>query len=199
MRLTLTYQGRLWGASSGNARVKHKHDIRKVLHPQLRRFWQTNSLLRSARSYSVGIVMGRTVDATAPFLWEYLAKRYEKVGYNFVPLAREESRLACSVKILMLRPDPPGRLITSGDIDNRLKTLFDSLRMPANEGEVPCGPTDDEKPFYVLFEDDKLITHISVETDTLLERVGAEWDENDVRLVLSVEIRATEGMLLFDA
>jgi hypothetical protein len=73
----------------------------------------------------------------------------------------------------------PGRLITSGDIDNRLKTLFDSLRIL---GEVPAGPTEDKKPFYVLLEDDKPITHISVETDTLLERVGTEWDENDVRL-----------------
>jgi hypothetical protein len=199
MHLTLTYNGPLWGTTQRNNRADHKHDIRKVLHPQLRRFWQTHALLSTARYSSIGIVRELTQDANTPYLWEHLAKQYDRAGYNFVPLVREESCLMCSVKILMLRPDPPGRLITSGDIDNRLKTLFDALRMPTNLSEAPGGPAAEEKPFYVLLEDDNLITHISVETDTLLERVGTEWDENDVRLVLSVDLRATQGMLLFDA
>jgi hypothetical protein len=199
MHLTLTYDGPLWGTTQRDNRVDHKHAIRRKFHPQLRRFWQTHARLSTARNTSIGIVMGSGQDTAAPYLWEDLACQYERAGYNFVPLVREESNLMCSVKILMLRPDPPGRLVTSGDIDNRLKTLFDSLRMPDTLDEVRGGPAEDEKPFYVLLQDDKLITHLSVETDTLLERVGAEWDKNDVRLVISVDLRVTQGMMLFDA
>jgi hypothetical protein len=34
------------------------------------------------------------------------------------------------LNILFLRADIPGKVVQSGDIDNRLKTLFDALRMP---------------------------------------------------------------------
>lgn len=82
--------------------------------------------------------------------------------------------------------DPPGSLISSWDMDNWLKTLFDTLRMPTNKDEVSGPPRDDEKPFFVLLEDDRLITHLSVETDTLLQRVRETWDDNHVRLLISV-------------
>jgi hypothetical protein len=44
--------------------------------------------------------------------------------------------------------------------------------MPTNKDEISGLPRDDEKLFFVLLEDDRLITHLSVETDTLLQRVG---------------------------
>lgn len=199
MELRLTYEGKLFGASRGSTRADHKHDIRRALHPQLRRFWQTHPVLKHARSQPMMLgAYGVNDYLTTPFLWESLAEKYERVGYNFVPLVKEESMLICSLSILFLRADMPGAIVNSGDIDNRLKTLFDALRMPTNKDEVPHGPGDDEKPFFVLLEDDKLITHLSVETDTILEQVSENWDDNDVRLIISVKIKPYAGMMTFD-
>jgi len=199
VELRLTYQGELPSALRRNNRTDEKHAIRRAFHPQLRRFWQTHSVLKHARSEPVNI--GGWGDANyfqLPMLHEHLASKYERFGYNFVPLARAESELICSINILFIRVDVPGSIIKSGDIDNRLKVLFDAMRMPENENEVPHGPSDDEKPFYVLLEDDKLITHVSVETDTLLEKVSQTWNDNDVRLVISVKLKHAVGMMPFD-
>jgi len=39
---------------------------------------------------------------------------------------------------LFLRPGEPGRLVSrGGDIDNRIKTLLDGLRMPTDAIELP--------------------------------------------------------------
>jgi hypothetical protein len=59
-------------------------------------------------------------------------------------------RLVARLSIVMLRPEPPGSIITAGgDIDNRLKTLFDALRMPKVISEIPNGdaPQIGETPF----------------------------------------------------
>ncbi len=50
-------------------------------------------------------------------------------------------------------------------------------------------PSDGEGPFFVLLPDDKLITHVSVETDVLHEPTGDAFDVNDARLVITVTIR----------
>jgi len=74
--------------------------------------------------------------------------------------------------ISLLRPEPLGSIITqSGDIDNRLKTLLDALKVPISPGALPASekPGPEEDPFFCLLEDDSLITRISVSTDRLLE------------------------------
>jgi hypothetical protein len=71
--------------------------------------------------------------------------------------------------------------------------------MPKDKDEVGGNATSvDEKTFYVLLGDDRLITHLSIETDTLLQRVGDSWDDNHVRLVISVSLKSAYGMLLYD-
>ena|ERR1700720_2532445 len=40
MEFRLTYEGLLLGASGNNKRAKHKHEIRKVFHKQLRRIFE---------------------------------------------------------------------------------------------------------------------------------------------------------------
>ncbi len=43
--------------------------------------------------------------------------------FGFAPLVCKEPRLVASVEIVMLRPEPEGRIfVRSGDIDNRPKT-----------------------------------------------------------------------------
>lgn len=121
----------------------------------------------------------------------FLENRYARFGWRFVPLVTEFMSLRCSLHVLLLRPDLPGRIISSGDIDNRLKTLFDALRLPQSEAELGgCeAPSQSDLPMYCLLEDDKLIEHVSVETDVLLEPVGDSFGDNDIRMVLTVELR----------
>jgi hypothetical protein len=55
------------------------------------------------------------------------------------------------------------------NIDNRLKVLFDALRMPENTGELPhTPPQSGEDPFFCLLQDDKYINEVTVTTDRLL-------------------------------
>jgi hypothetical protein len=81
-------------------------------------------------------------------------------------------------------------VLSSGDIDNRIKTLFDALRMPQNEAELGGHHAQEgEDPFYCLLEDDSLIDHAEIEADTLLEPVSRELNRNDARVVLTVSLR----------
>ena len=54
---------------------------------------------------------------------------------------------------------------------------------------MDLAPEDGERPFFCLLEDDKLITRVAVETDQMLEPVGAKFNAGDVRLVINVELR----------
>ena len=98
-------------------------------------------------------------------------------------------QVACALDILFLRRDGPGSLVKSGgDIDNRLKVLFDALRMPQTCDEV-CGdsPALDEDPFFSLLEDDKLITKVQVETNWLLTPLTQNERIHDVHLIIRVK------------
>jgi len=94
------------------------------------------------------------------------------------------------LEILFLRRDNPGYLIASGgDIDNRIKVLFDGLRMPntvAELGGIPLEP--DEDPFFCLLEDDNLITSVSVTTDRLLIPQDSDEKPHDVHLIIHTTV-----------
>jgi hypothetical protein len=107
--------------------------------------------------------------------------------------------------MLMLREGPPGKALF--DIDNRLKTVFDALRKAKGPDELGAstaagqvGAASGEDPFYVVLEDDRLITHLAVTTDTLLEPVppsdeGPIPPQEAVRLVIDITIRPYRGFL----
>jgi hypothetical protein len=86
--------------------------------------------------------------------------------------------------------DRPGRIFNARDIDNRLKTLFDALKMPTAPelgGELPI---DDDNPMFVLLQKDELISHVSVETDDLLASPpSAGRDDSYARLLIDVSIQ----------
>jgi hypothetical protein len=127
---------------------------------------------------------------------EVLAQKFACGGFRFVPLVTQQLTLLCGIDILFLRPDSPGAVLNSGDLDNRLKTLFDALRMPtSNEINGNLVPQPDEDPFYCLLEDDRLITKVTVETDLLLQPVVAKsnlYNPNDARLVITVRLRPAQ-------
>jgi hypothetical protein len=106
-----------------------------------------------------------------------------------VPLIRKTGGFTCALDILFLRRDNPGNIVAhGGDIDNRVKTLFDGLRMPETVSDLGGSQLDpqNEDPFYVLLEDDSLITSVSITTDRLLALRESEENLHDVWLVLRV-------------
>jgi len=99
--------------------------------------------------------------------------------------------VVAELSLTLLRPEPPGHLITQGgDIDNRLKTLFDALTMPRQENALSEGlvPTEDETPFFCLLEDDNLVTAVAVRTEQLLE---PNIDSSHVDLFIDVTTNVT--------
>lgn len=123
----------------------------------------------------------------------FIGEQWERSGYNLVPLVTKEHCLRCSMDILFLRPEEGGMVLQGGDLDARMKTLFDALRIPQNQAEVGgCSPSEDERPFYCLLEDDSLISEVKITTDQLLllpnER---ELKSNDVFLVIDVRLNPT--------
>lgn len=91
--------------------------------------------------------------------------------------------------IIILRKDHPWRVIKTGDIDNRIKTLIDSLKMPGDMRDGSCEQeSTEEDPFFVLLEDDKQVSRFSAEADVLLEPRCAG-QENEVGVVVAVDVR----------
>ena len=204
MEFRLTYEGPLMGSSATNPRAKHKHELRKVFHKQLRRLWEVNPMLANWLAFAdppepkldwenldLKKSMAESL-AAHPKRSEELADQYKRCGYRFVPLVIPELRFLCGIEVLFLRPAVPGGVMRSADLDNRLKTLFDALRMPQSVPELGGydEPSEDENPFFVLTSDDSLITHVSIETDMLLEPLPNKEmiDDHDARLVITVTV-----------
>lgn len=175
MRFTLHYRGKL----KANRGAKDKHDLRRYFHGQLRCLWDQVPLT-DYRRYLSEAVKDKEISLV------------HTIGqFKFVPLVSSKLHLISELKITLLRPGPPGQLISqSGDIDNRLKTLLDALKVPKEPTALPQeeAPLESETPFFCLLEDDSLITAVSVETDRLLETPA---DPNDVVLLIHVTTRTT--------
>lgn len=205
----LIYEGPLKaaGAGRGGGRVQEKHEIRKYLHPQIQRLWDITPHLETRKGPHTVLSPGRrdiygvSEVHTLPSadrregLLKLLGNSFDRCGYKFVPLVSNHLKLSCALDILFLRRDMPGiPLIRSGgDIDNRLKVLFDALRVPENCEELSAASkAQSEEPyFFCLLEDDALITEIAVTTDTLLIPCK-DGDESNVHLVIKVKVRPTD-------
>ena len=197
MEFRLTWQGQLLAETSRSgvvrrSRAKHKREIRQGLHPQLKRLWVDSPFL--SRAGKPGLKPDTRIFGvlSAKYSTEELAKRFSMFGYRFVPLVVRELELLCSIDILFLRLGEPGHMISrAGDVDNKLKTIFDALCVPRDASQLGpyTSPGSDEDPFFCLFQDDSLITKASVETDVLLQPTSDPPNPNDVRLVITVRLR----------
>ena len=81
-----------------------------------------------------------------------------------------------------------GLVHQGGDIDNRVKTLFDGLRMPDKGNEVPEKEVQFE-PMNTLLESDGLITGFSIKADKLLD--GDSKSKHWVKLLIEVHVSVT--------
>lgn len=195
MEFRLTYEGQLLAETNcagevRRARADHKQEIRRAFHPQLKRLWEISPLLRPREmpSQRPGT---RALGRPGPeYSIEKLSLRFARFGYNFVPLATQDLELLCDINVLFLRRGEPGALIRTGDLDNRMKTLFDALSMPKEAGQLGRfnTPSDGENPFFCLLEDDAVITKAAVESDVLLQPVSDPPNDNDARVIVTVRL-----------
>lgn len=106
----------------------------------------------------------------------------------------EKLHLRCQIDILFLRPEGPQYIMQGGDLDARVKTIFDALRVPSDLSETGgVGPQDDEVPFFCLLSDDKLVTGVSVTCDELLllpKERGVT--PNDAFLMIHVQMKPAQ-------
>lgn len=184
MQFTLYYRGRL----RSNANPSDKHNLRQHFHHQLKRLWTQPPLSGYVRM----LLPERRSDLGTPVEISIIQELH---GFEFAPLVCEKIALVAELQIQMLWPQAPGAIVSQGgDIDNRLKTLFDSLKMPSEATALPkgAGPQPGERPFYCLLEDDRLITRVDVETDRLLE---PGLDPSEVALFIRVRTRQMETRL----
>ena len=213
VRFRLTYEGEL-RATQGEPRngqrvplAKHKQCLRKVFHGQLKRLWETSKFLKEARvtkdelhirpsqiTGALGVGYTGVMPRQGKPLAEYIAEDTPRLfDYRFVPLVREEFSLLCNLDILFLRRDHPlGVLNLAGDLDNRIKTLIDGLRIPKSGNELAGNekPAEGEDPFFCLLEDDDLVTGLTVQADMLLDPpIIDDGGDARVKLIISVELK----------
>ena len=155
MEFTLQYRGPLKASGS----PADKHNLRRHFHRQLKELWVQPPLVHQSHMTSESPGKGKTslVVPASPF--------------RFVPLVASKLHAVAQLSITLLRPEPPGAIVTrGGDIDNRLKTLLDFLKVSEADA-LPKGvtPSEDEDPFHCLLEHDKLVTGLSVTTARLLD------------------------------
>jgi hypothetical protein len=214
MRFRLSYVGELRTTQRDpengqrDPLAMHKQEIRKNFHKQLKQLWQVNEFLQGSRiekdemhirpgQITGALGVGFTGVAPRPGvrLIDYIPSNFSRDGYRFAPLVCEEFWLLCSLDILFLRRDFPAGVISAGDLDNRIKTLIDALRMPkgANELKGYEAPALGEDPFFCLLEDDDLVTGLTVETGMLLDQPSeGDGGAARVKLVISVELKPND-------
>lgn len=201
MRFRMHYEGPLLAAKGDpqgeqlDRRASHKHAIRRAFHAQLKHYWETQPWLSTSHMPwdMFGVPHGQEPRGNdkysdpTPFA-EGLAKLHRIGDFSFVPLVCGEFKTLCGLKLLLLRRDKPGGVFNSRDLDNRLKIIFDALRMPRALNEFTAAGT--ESPMFVLLQDDSLISSVQIETDNLLDPpLVAGRDDSYVRLLIEVDIR----------
>jgi hypothetical protein len=204
----LLYEGRLPAASKADTRNVDKDRIRRVLSKQLAELFRTHPLLRTFhdRTQTIESLGNDVTERVRAFMKpgcsystiELTSRNFERCGQLYMPLIHSGHGIACSLEILFLRRDEPGNLIVGGgDLDNRIKVLFDALRLPQNCNEVLLAPDHDPNdPVFVLLEDDRLIVDLRVTSDRLLTPRGDGEHVNDVRLVIHVKTVILQAGLL---
>jgi hypothetical protein len=195
LQFRLVYQGPLPSGGNGSNKAKIKHAIRQQFHPQIKQLWVTHPFLK--RYFE--LVVGEGPD-TFP---EHIGKTFARCGHNFVPLIGsafgergigEAPGLACALDILILRRDHQANSLvqSGGDIDNRIKVLFDALHIPQSCEGIPA-PSEADRLVFCLLENDQLITEVNISTAQLLVEPPANLGHPDqyVHVVIHVKTLVT--------
>lgn len=202
MRFQLVYVGKL--PSSGNKpKPADAVRIRDVIHAQMAELWRVHRSLRRLRrtsivkrdpsiqylgTYESPFDVERDVDAypADPNNNEVdLSAPINFGARSYVPLVRRSLDLNCAISISFLRQEDPGDVVLQGgDLDGRIKTLFDALTMPKKEVELHYPSAQDLT--YCLLESDTLVSDFEVSTGRLL--VPESTHPHEVHLLIEVNV-----------
>ncbi len=182
MDFRLVFRGILRG---NNRRALDKHMIRAQIHPQLRLLWNQVPL----SGLSACLTHSKTNDPCI------LIKRH---GLEFAPLINNVYSLRADLDILLLEPYASGQRNSRADIDNKIKTLIDGLRLPDKRQEFSEDARKhySDSPFHCLLEDDSLISNFSVTTDRLLDARSEEESMAIIRVFIRAVTPTWAGMAL---
>ena len=167
--LTLVYQGPL----KSNGKAEHKAALRKQFSLQLRPIYERDVLKDNVREH----VEQNCVKDVA--------------GAKFTSLANKVFGLHARIDVTMLSVDNAGIFSAAqGDIDNRLKTLFDALSIPP-ESQVSSVKMASPDLTVCLVEDDRLIRDVRVRVGELLLPVE---DKSTVLVVIHATLVRHDGI-----
>lgn len=208
MRFMLQLRGPLPSVGRNKHQLE-KHAIRLQVHDQLKELWKVDRTLSKAprdehgdpradpaelKKDSSGLRRLHWIQRSVPHPGEQevIVRRWRSFtleGHRFIPLMiYEPTTWLCQLDIRFLRRGEPGGVIHSdGDIDNRLKLLFDALRMPREAQEIFSAGTYPD-PCFCLLEDDALISSVAVTTHTLLEPVSSGHGPDEAVLFIEVTV-----------
>jgi hypothetical protein len=174
--LTLVYQGPL----KSNGRAEHKAIVRQQFSQQLRPIYERDVLRESIRDH---------VQQTCV---------KEVAGAKFTSLANKVFGLHARIDVTMLSVGNAGIFSAAqGDIDNRLKTLFDALSIPPESQAASVRSTLPDLTV-CLVEDDQLIREVRVRVGELLLPVE---DKSTVLVIVHATLIRHDGIsdTIFDA
>jgi hypothetical protein len=194
MEFRLVYWGNdLKAATSGKTRADEKEILRRCFHSQLQILWETHPLLKFYQQ-DYHLHDGGVAKSYYPHKETQLEKLSKSWG-GYIPLVNETFGTYCELDILFLRPEPVGGLInkgaSGGDIDNRLKTLFDSFAPPQKRNSDE--PYIAKETTFVLMTDDSLIGSFNIVTDRLLTTKTE--DSSEVYVVIHVNVKTNNPLL----
>jgi hypothetical protein len=189
VEFTLYYRGPL--AAKGNA--LDKHELRRHFHGQIKELWNQTPLSQHFDLIDPSFEPPAPIGAIVLVGGEKPSVVEKAGAYNYTAIVSSKIDLVADLTITFLRPGPPGRLRDeSGDLDNRIKTLLDGLKIPNDKNALPKDGLleEDPDPLYCLLEDDSLITSLTIKSDRLLE---PDVSSDLVVLLIHVRTRPTLG------
>jgi Holliday junction resolvase RusA-like endonuclease len=192
MQFVLHYRGRL----RANGGPSEKQQLRLHFHQQLNSLWGTPPLsevqLDATNPNPPDPDRGKENENLARLarMNQFPSLVQQVADQSFVPLVCQALAGVAHLDIALLRPEVPGNIVTQGgDIDNRIKTLLDALKIPdINQVKALGSEAAPPNPTFCVLEDDNLVTKLSVSTKRFLEpRV----DPSEVVLLIEVTTQRT--------